>query len=284
MENIYCNLRSGKTSEDIDLLFPGWDAGNERVAVFGAHDDDPLLGAGYAMYAAMQNGAEVFAVIFCKGDCGYSSPAEKDSIVETRRVENENAFIKFGIKKENIIRLEYPDFSLLQFKGKQLQNGSDGTLLKIIGFIRDFGITRAMIPNGYREHSDHTAVFDICMADIIQAGDSVVSDRGRQLQQVKSYLQYSVWADFSPEDALVCGADTNIRANRAIICPQAVEQHIHGALKEYASQELIIENLMQHRKERKAAGGFMELYIALDPRPKLDFSPYVRFIEKMLQS
>ncbi|MCL2372594.1 MAG: PIG-L family deacetylase [Defluviitaleaceae bacterium] len=280
---MYINLRSREVSGDISLLFPGWDAGNERVAVFGAHDDDPLLGAGYAMYAAMQQGAEVFAVIFCQGDCGYSSPAQKDTIVETRRVENENAFVKFGMKKENIIRLEYPDFSLLQFKGKQLQNGGDGSLLKIIQFIRDYGITRVFIPNGYREHSDHTAAYDICMADIVQAGDSVVSDCGRQLQQVKSYLQYSVWADFSPEDALVHGADPGIRANRAIISPPAVEQHIHGALREYASQGIIIENLMQHRLQRKTSAGFVELYIALDPRPVLDFAPYMPVIEGLLR-
>ena len=278
----YYDLRKQVCADDINLLFPNWEKGKERVAVFGAHDDDPLLGAGYAMSAAMENGAEVFAIIFCQGDCGYSMPEQKDSIVETRRVENENAFVQFGMKKENIIRFEYPDFSLGQFNGKQLQSGNAGLFTKMLEFIRNNGITRAMIPNGYREHADHTAAFEACMYDIVQCGDSVVSDMGEKLQRVKSYLQYSVWADFSPEDMLVSGEKNHaIRANRAIICSEAVEKHIHSALKEYVSQKQIIKDLMEHRKSRQTNAGLMELYIEIEPRPKLDFSAYVGLIESI---
>ena len=56
---VYYDLRKGVCSTGIDLLFPDWEPGNERVAVFGAHDDDPLLGAGYAMAAAIENGLGV---------------------------------------------------------------------------------------------------------------------------------------------------------------------------------------------------------------------------------
>ena len=177
--NIYFDLRKQIYSKNIDVIFPGWEDGAERLAVFGAHDDDPLIGAGYAMAAAAEHGAELFAVIFCSGDCGYSIPEQKDSIMETRRMENKNAFTKFGVKTENIIRFEYPDFSLRQFAGNKLESGKSGVFLKIVDFIRQKGITRALLPNGYREHFDHTAAYEMGLYDIVQAGDPIVSDRGK---------------------------------------------------------------------------------------------------------
>jgi len=214
----FYDLRKGTSSVDIDVLFPDWKAKQECVAVFGAHDDDPLLGAGYAIAAALENSAEVFIVIFCQGDCGYSDPGQKGSIVETRRKENENAMVRFGIKKENIIRFEYPDLSLGNFKGKQTINGDAGAFMRILDLIRNNGITRALIPNGYREHSDHTAAYDICAEDIIQCGDPI-----------------------------------NKR----------------------------IENLIEQRRNRQSTAGFIELYIDLDPRPKLVYAPYIILIEEI---
>ena len=282
----YYNLRKNLCSNDINVLFPDWDHGKECLAVFGAHDDDPLLGAGYAMTAAMDNGAEVYVVIFCQGDCGYSTPQEKDTIVEIRRKENENALAKLGIKKENIIRFEYPDFSLEQFIGKKLSTGESGLFSKLLEFVRNNGITRAMIPNGYREHIDHTAAFDSCIYNLVQFGDPIISDIGKK-QAIKSYLQYSVWSDFSPEDFLTSSNDEKkhgLRANRAIICPEYVEENIHKALLEYTSQQKTIINLMAQRRERRTSLGYLELYIALDPRPKLDYLPYVKYIEGMMSN
>ena len=279
----YFNLRNKNYSNDINLLFPGWEGSREKLAVFGAHDDDPLIGAGYAMAAAMENGAEVFAVIFCKGDCGYSDPSQKDTIVEIRRKENIDAFNSFGIKDQNIIRFEYPDFSLGQYIGHKLQNGEEGSLIKVLDFIRANGITRVMLPNGYREHSDHTAAYQITMADVIQAGDAVVSDRGK-IQKVKNYLQYSVWADFPYDDAIICGEKLpGIRANRAICCSEDVEKKVTTALEKYVSQMAIIRDLIASRKERLTSMGYLELYIDLDPRPKLSYTNYVSFIESIVK-
>ena len=281
-KTLYMDLRKQVYSDDINLLFPGWEKGSERVAVFGAHDDDLLIGAGYAMAAAMENGAMVYGAIFCKGDCGYSSPDQKDTIVDIRRVENERALVRFGV--ENITRFEYPDFSLNNFAGKALANGDAGTFLQIVDFIREKRITRVLIPNGYREHIDHSALYEMAMYDVIQAGDPVVSDRGN-LQRVRTTLQYSVWADFSPEDALVSGeTDYSIRANRAILCSDDVEKRVSSAMGEYVSQAQIISGLMDSRKERRAGEYYMELYIDLDPRPKLNFSPYAERISHILKT
>ena len=49
----------------LEVLFPDWRPGDERVCVYSPHDDDAILGAGYAMRAALDAGAEVYIVIVC---------------------------------------------------------------------------------------------------------------------------------------------------------------------------------------------------------------------------
>jgi LmbE family N-acetylglucosaminyl deacetylase len=281
---LYYDLRKNKYSDNIDLIFPDWEQGKERIAFIGAHDDDVLIGAGYAMTAALERGAEVYLVIFCNGEAGYSYPEQKDDIVNVRRVETENAYTFLGVKKENIIRFDYPDFSLVQFIGNKLQNGDSGIFLKVVDFIRNNGITRVFFPNGHREHTDHTAAYTISMFDIIQAGDPVCADRGK-LQKVKSYLQYSIWADFSLEDVFLSGEeDPSIRANRAVSCNKSIEERIQSAIGKYVSQSQIIHTVVETRSKRLTSRGYVELYIDMDPRPMLDFAPYIKRIEKIINS
>ncbi|NLN82721.1 MAG: PIG-L family deacetylase [Clostridiales bacterium] len=282
-KNIYVNLRTETFSENINLLFPDWEQGNERIAVFSPHDDDALIGAGYAMAAAMDEGAEVYVVVFCQGDCGYKNPDEKDSIVRIREKENLAALTSFDIPEKNIFRFEYPDFSTTQYMGYHLPNGELGSFPKIIEFIRKNKITRLLMPNDYREHTDHTAVFNMAAFEVIQAGDPIVSDIGEG-QKVKNMLQYSVWSDFSPHDMLVSNGKRLLRANRAIVCPKTVEDKVRNAIREYQSQDLIIEDLFQTREERFTGTGYIELYIDFNPRPKLDYHPYVHGINEILNS
>ncbi|NLJ41972.1 MAG: PIG-L family deacetylase [Clostridiales bacterium] len=281
-QNIFINLREQVYSQDINSFFPGWEKGNERVAVFSPHDDDALIGAGYAISAAMAEGAEVFIVIFCQGDCGYSVPEQKDTIVDIRRKENISSYGSLGIPAKNIIRFEYPDFSVVNREGYHLPGGGTGSFPLIFDLIREHKITRVLVPNDYREHIDHTAAFNMASYDIVQAGDPIISDKG-QPQKVKSIHQYSVWADFSPEDMLVTALDRDsIRANRAILCPSSVEDNIRVAIEKFESQGQIIQDLVKSREERFTGNGYIELYIEFDPRPKLDFAPYIDHVNRII--
>lgn len=56
-----------------------------------------------------------------------------------------------------------------------------------------------------------------------QVGDPVLADWGLA-EPVRSTLIYSVWADFSPDDALVARADTRLRANRALLARVEIEE------------------------------------------------------------
>lgn len=274
----YINFRDRTRSADIGALFPGW-GGEERLAVFSPHDDDGVIGAGYAIQAAQACGAQAFLFIFCNGDCGYSSPGEKDGIVDVRRRETEECYRALGVPPENIIRFDLPDFSTWQYLGYRMRDGRTGVFPEIVSLIRSLHITRVLLPNGYREHFDHQGVFMMGAYDAVQAGDPILADVGTP-QAVKSTLVYSVWADFDPEDALLAGEGA-IRANRAILAPAQAEKSVADALAQFRSQGRIIEGLVRSRAERRAGEGYMELYQSIDPRPKLRYEPYAERIRNL---
>lgn len=282
MPNInYIDISDNIKTGDISTIFPDWSGSSEKVCIMSPHDDDALIGAGYAICSALQNGAEVFVFIFCSGNAGYSKPEQKDEIVRIRETETQNAYNRLGIKKENIIRFGYSDFSVLQNIGWRLNNGKDGSFKEVLTKLREFKITRVLAPNHYREHIDHLAVNLIGSFDSPQSGDPILVD-WCEPNIVKSVLEYSVWADLSPEDALVNGRDKDLRANRIILVPQEVEKVVCQGIAEYKSQGEIIKGLIDSRVERRTKNGsYLEVYISFDPRPKIDFSPYIRYMEKL---
>ena len=214
MRFTYCNTDTNEVSDKLDVLFPGFGV-DEVLAVMSPHDDDAILGAGYAMLAAQQAGAEVYVVIFCRGDAGYSTIAEKTTIEAVRA---------------------------------------------------------------------HWAAYLMASFDVPQAGDAALVDCGTP-HAVRSTLQYSVWADFDPEDALVNGRPAALRANRILVADQTVEQRIDEAILAYVSQKQIIEDLVASRKNRLTSNGlYVEPYIALDCRPKINLKPYIQWVDSALSA
>ncbi len=280
MEYSFININAGEESDNIEQLFPSWKGGEENICIISPHDDDALLGAGYLILIARKLGARVCVMIVCNGSGGYSTVEEKDSIVDKRKVETRKAYEKLGLREEDIIRLDYDDFSVWPFLGHYLPGGGEGTINKSVPTLRKLGITRLVIPNGYREHLDHEASFMMGFYDGPQSGDPILMDWGAPTQ-IESYLQYSVWSDFCPEDAMVEGRTLNLRANRAIWARPEFEDTIVEGIREYKSQEKIIDGLVERRKEKSVDGGFLELYIDLDPRPKMDYGPYKDYIKSV---
>ena len=281
MRFTYCDTNTKTVSQDIDLLFPGFGK-DEVLVVMSPHDDDAIIGAGYAMLAAQQAGAEVYVMIFCRGDAGYSTVEEKDTIEEVRKRETDACYGRLGIPADHIIRLNYPDFSAIGHWGWEKADGKPGDMPTILRFLREQKVTRVMIPNHYHEHIDHLAAHLMASFDCPQAGDAALVDYGTP-HAVRSTLEYSVWADLDPEDALVNGRPSDLRANRILVASAAVEKKIDYAIEAYVSQEKIIEGLVKARSERKTAkGDYVEVYIAFDCRPKISFKPYLDWVDKMV--
>lgn len=280
MKYTYYNTDTKNITNDINEIFPGY-SDNEVLAVMSPHDDDAVIGAGYAMLAAKNAGAEVYVVIFCRGDAGYSTEEEKNTIEDVRKKETFDCYNRLGIAPENIIRLNFPDFSAIGNLGWQKADGTPGEMPTLLRFLREKKVTRVMIPNHYHEHVDHLAAYLMSSFDTPQAGDAALVDYGIP-RAVKSTLQYSVWADLDPEDALVKGRPSDIRANRIVKVSSDVEKKINEAISAYISQEEIIESLVNSRKERKTSSGdYIEVYIALDCRPKISFTQYIEWIESL---
>lgn len=267
----------------IEVAFPGWKRGDERICVYSPHDDDAILGAGYLMRAALDAGAPVTIIIVCSGDCGYSTPAEKEGIVERRHRETVNVYGAFGIPEEDIVFLNYPDFSALSYLGRIVAPGREGHFRKTITELRKRKITRILVPNCYREHVDHIAAGMMAAYDAPQAGDMHSVDWAEPYE-VRSTLEYSVWAEMDPEDALVACRDVRLRANTVVIASEEVEQAVGEGLREYVSQKEIISDLMAQRTERRTKDGrYIEVYRRFDPRPKLSFKPYKEILERLAE-
>jgi len=271
---VFYDLDSRKKSERIeDFVFPEWDPENERLVFLSPHDDDALLGAGYLLTYCIQEGAEVYIAILCDGSGGYSRPEDKYRIVDIRRTETANAYSKVGVKEENIIRFDYPDFCLIDYLALKLITGQYASTYYVVKEFRKVKPTRLIVPNEYREHLDHKAASWIGSFTGPQVGDNVLADLGEP-SRIKSYLMYSVWGDFSPEDALIKGRPVNLRGNLVLVASPDVEEMIRKALWEFKSQMKIIEGLLKKREERLINNGYIEVYLRYDPRPEMRLSPY----------
>lgn len=276
----FLDLRRRLRSKEIEMLFPGWEGERERLLILSPHDDDALLGAGYALLAAQAAGAEVHVAVFCDGWAGYSRPEEAAGIVERRRQETLAAYGALGLAPQRIHRFDYPDFSVWPWLGWHLPGGQEGATARVLPLLRRLQPTRLLVPNGYREHIDHEATYRAGAYDGPQVGDAILAGLGLA-PAIRSYLQYAVWGDFAPEDGLLAGTPS-IRANRAIVAPPAVEERIGRALAAFASQQRVIAGMLEARRRRVQGGQALELYLAFDPRPPLDYEPYHRLIQEIV--
>ena len=279
MKYTYYNTDSKEKSNDISMLFPDFGVEREVLAVMSPHDDDAVIGAGYAMLAARERGVEVYVLIFCRGDAGYSTVEEKETIEAVRAKETVECYGRMGVPEDHILRMNFPDFSAIGHTGWEKADGKPGDMPVILRFLREKRVTRVMIPNHYHEHIDHLATYLMTSFDVPQAGDAALVDYGTP-HKVLSTLQYSVWADFDPEDSLVSGRGGGVRANRILAVSEDVEREIDTAIEAYVSQDKIIESLVNSRKERRTKDGrFVEPYIIFDCRPKINLAPYVEWVE-----
>lgn len=271
----YLDTNTGRKNESLDTLFPGWHGPDERVMVYCGHDDDAILGASYVIQACVADGAQVYVTIACNGHCGYSTPEEKDTIVDRRREEAYRGYEVLGVPRDHVLRLELPDFSAASYVGLFIdENKREGHFRRTITNLRRNKITRILTTNPYHEHSDHTAAYLMGAYDAPQAGDAHSVDWAEPYP-VKSVAMYSCWAEFDPEDAMVCGRDVDVRANVVVAAAPCIEDKTIESISAFPSQEAIIEDLCAQRAGRKLPDGrFLECYIKYDPRPKFNYEPY----------
>jgi LmbE family N-acetylglucosaminyl deacetylase len=269
----FIDFKRQQKKDRIDLLFPGWKKG-ERVAFFSPHDDDAVLGAGYLILATLRSGGTPTVLVFCRGDAGYSTPAEKKDVVKRRKEEAVSAYGKLGVRKEHIHFSNIPDFSLMGHLDRR-PPWRRGVFDMTVAFLRREAVSRLVFSSGHLEHWDHTAVFNAGVYTAPQAQDPILADLGPP-HLIRTYLTYSVWGDFEPaDDAQATPADLGTLA------APADERLVIVAIKEFSSQARIIRNIVAHRRRRKTGGGYLELYKSVKIRRPIDYSLYFKLLSKM---
>jgi LmbE family N-acetylglucosaminyl deacetylase len=269
----YISFKKLRRDDRISLFFPGWKPG-EKVAFYSPHDDDAVLGAGYLLLATLKAGGIPHVFIFCRGDAGYSTAAEKKGLVKKRKEEASRGYGILGVPRENIRFFHIPDFSLMA-RLDRLPPSGQGLFEKIIGRLRKEQISRVVFSSGYLEHWDHTAVYNIGVYFSSQAQDPILVDLGKPFP-MKTYLAYSVWGDIEP-----ASTRDNIRADLGILATEKEEQKVLQAVRAFSSQKRIIQSIIVRRRKRKTEDGYLELYKSIQVREPIDFSPYLKLMKKL---
>jgi hypothetical protein len=229
-----------------------------------------VLGVGYAILSCQKMGATIDVVIFHDGCAGYSDANQKDIIIETRKQETMNALAALGIDESHVHRYEIPDFSSMNYlywKGPGRSEG-DSIFEKSLRLLRQLNCTRLFLPNGYHEHPDHCAASLSGLFDGVQACDPVLVDWGNPIH-IKSFFMYSVWGAFSPMEEAEATTFT-------IGVSSVIEDRIRTALAQWESQQEIIKGIMVERESRLISekNQYVEIYLNIIPRPKLDLEKY----------
>ena len=270
----FVDFRAASRTKDIGLLFPGWTTG-ERVAFFSPHDDDIALGAGYLVLAVAAAGGVADVVVFCRGDAGYSTVEEKETIVSTRRAEALAAYALLGVPTENIHFFDLPDLSLMTYVNRHVP-GAGGVLDKMLRLLRGRRVSRAVLPNPNLENWDHTAVFNLGVYGAPQAGDPILTDLGEPFP-IRTFLAYAVWSDFEP-----AGWVSSVRADAGILATREEEARVTKALAAFGSQARVMAaTVARERDKRRFEDRFLELYRRVELRLPVDYNPYFELLNKM---
>lgn len=264
----FVDFRTAQKSPSIEVLFPGWKRG-EAVAFLSPHDDDVVLGAGFLVRAVIESGGRPHVLIFCKGDAGYSTAAEKRAIVRTRRAEAVASYRILGVEAAAIHFFGLPDLSLMTYVNRKIP-GKNGVVEGFIRLLRAHRAGRVVFSSPHYENWDHTAVFNLGMYAAPQAGDPILADLGEPFS-VQSYLVYSVWGDFG-----TMGEESGpLPADAGILAGEKEERRVRLALRAFASQAKVMENTVAKRRYgRKGPGGYLELYQRARLRRPIDYRPY----------
>ncbi len=271
----FIDLRDGRRGPSIDVLFPAWKARGEAVAFLSPHDDDVVLGAGYLVRAVLEAGGRPVVAVVCRGDAGYATPAAKRSIVRTRRAEADEAYRALGVGAADIHFFGLPDLSLMAYVNRKVP-GKTGVVDRLIGLLRTYKAGRVVFSSPHFENWDHTAVFNLGMYAVPQAGDPILADLGPP-SPVASTLVYSVWGDFEAAE----DGPGPLRADAAVLAGEKEERLVRRALRAFASQSAVMENTMAGRREaRRGPAGWLELYQRVGIRRPIDYRPYFESINK----
>ena len=206
----------------------------KRALVFAAHADDEIIGPGATISRLASSGCEVTAVIFTKGDTGYSLAAEKPTIVEARAKESAETKRILGLKETINLGLETQDVG----NTKELYQ-------QCVKLIRLYRPEIVFSHNKEDKHRDHRAVSELTEEAWWKAQENVMPDLG-PAWRAERFFFYEIFELFTRPSTVV---------DISSFLPQKME-----AMKSQHSQMSVLPGIMEHieglAKVRGAAAGF----------------------------
>ncbi|MFH1656597.1 MAG: PIG-L deacetylase family protein [Candidatus Nealsonbacteria bacterium] len=129
--------------ENNSKLFEG-----KKILVLGAHPDDVELGCGGAIAKLIEEGQEVFYIVFSKCEKSIPEGFPKNILEE----EVKKAAGKLGIKKENIKVLSYPVRDFPQYRQDILED--------LVKLRKEINPDIIFLPSSYDFHQDHITIYE----------------------------------------------------------------------------------------------------------------------------
>ncbi len=148
----------------------------DRILVFGAHHDDELTMA-CTMAKLAQEGTEVYVCIMTDGCEGYPRPEMRDTIVETRSREADEADKVLGVTRR--FKLNSPDMALVNDKE---------TLLKCVGIVRKVRPDAIFTHGPHDNHRDHLNTHANTVEARWHAGQPVAASLGESWKTPHLYF------------------------------------------------------------------------------------------------
>lgn len=190
------------------------DITKERWLFVSPHDDDACIGAGLWLQAALQAGVDVRLLVVTDGRMGYCDPAQKDTIIETRRVETHDSCEKLGLDEEHVRYIDYPDGSLFTLQGRQEPQPDIEDIRGYIGLqnamcyhLRAVRPTRIIVPTPTDLHPDHRITYSELMISLFHASGAIWPELGKPIDQIPSVYEMAIYCDFGEPPNLQIRAD-----------------------------------------------------------------------------
>jgi LmbE family N-acetylglucosaminyl deacetylase len=236
-----------------------WQSKKEHFLVVSPHDDDAVLGAGLLIQLAKRENVPVHVLIVTDGSMGYCSLEEKDAIIQTRCSESLQCYRSLGVPKENIVRLDFPDCRLNDYRGRRPAKPGDApAICSFTGLqnsftyhLRSVRPTQCFLPTWNDLHPDHRIVYEEFLISLFHAAGNIWPELGKPLASVPYVHAYAVYCDFAAPPTL------RMRA------PQSYLDNKLAAIESFRSQRQIsalIENVRHYGPEEYIKALEFKLY------------------------
>lgn len=183
------------------------------------HDDDACIGGGLWIQAALSAKVAVHLLVITDGRMGYCQTQQRDSIIETRRVETHDSCAHLGLRPQNVRYIDYPDGGLFALQGRQAQHerpdidpicGYVGLQNAITYHLRAVRPTRVILPTPTDLHPDHRITHSELMISLFHASGKVWPELGPPTDGIPHVYEMAIYCDFSELPNLRVGANHQI--------------------------------------------------------------------------